>query len=416
MLKKLSVLFISLTLMLCGCEKYQEPEVPSSNEPLYYIESTEYGYMVYDDYIELTEFFGSSSETVQLPEKLYDAYAKVDKPLKVIGNAAFNENTGTRILVIPDSVTEIKSGAFHGCFGLETVTLGNNLTTIGNSAFHECSGIREIVIPDSVESIGDYAFNRCASMTKLSLGSGVTQIGEDAFGGCVSLEEVTGGESLNTIGSSAFEGTPWFNGLADEFSGIASVLLKYNGSASEITVPDTFTSVSDAFTGNETITSVALSESFKAIGNNAFAGCTKLKSINIPESVSYIGHSAFEGTPYFETLDNDGGFCIVGNGILIKYTGPQSGIKIPDDVKFISDAFRENQTLSEVRIGDNTETIGRDAFFRCPNLRVVFMSTTVKHIDEFAFDGSDIMEFHTSGNKYTEKWAKDYGLSNIITE
>ena len=415
-MKKLSVLFIALILLVCGCEKYQVQETVDNGNPLYYIENSEYGYMVYENHVELTEFFGSSSETVELPKTVFDTEANRDKPLTVIGNAAFNENTGTRYLIIPDSVTEIKSGAFHACFGLEKVTLGKNIEKIGSSAFYECSGIKEIVIPDSVKFIGDYAFNRCASLSILELGNGVSEIGEDAFSGCKSLKNVTGGSSLKIVGSNAFNDTPWFDSMTEEFSGIGSVLLKYNGSASEITVPDNFISVSDAFADNKLLTAVSFPKTLETIGNNSFAGCTALEKVNIPEGVSYIGHSAFKDTPYLKSLDSADGFCVVGDGILLKYTGNSTGIKIPDNVKYISDAFRENQTLSEIRIGDNTETLGRDAFFRCPELKIVIISGSVKHIDEFAFDGTNITEFYTSGNKYAEKWAEDYGLNNIITK
>lgn len=417
-MKKLSILLLVLTFVLCGCGSDKAPSEniaaeQAANEPMYYIESPEYGYLVYEDYVELKEFFGSATETVEIPAMFYDAEAKVEKPLKIIGHNAFNSDSGARYLTIPDTVTEIRSSAFRECQGIETVTLGKNVKTIGNSAFAECTSIREIVIPDSVEYIGDFAFHKCATATSVALGSGVTEIGESAFNGCLSVETVSGGESLKLVNSDAFGNTPWLNGLSEEFSGIGSVLLKYNGSATEVEIPQSFKSVSNAFEGMQ-ITRISFPEGFETIGNNAFADCTALSDVAIPKTVSAIGNDAFENTPYFESLTSEDGFCVVGDGVLIKYEGTASGLMIPDTVKYISNAFDGNEYISEVRIGNNVETIGRDAFESCPKLTMVIMSEAVKHIDEYAFYGSDILEFNASGNKYAAKWAKDYGLSNII--
>ncbi len=47
-------------------------------------------------------------------------------------------------IIIPNSVTEIDSGAFYGCSGLTHVTIPNSVTTIGWYAFYGCSGLENI--------------------------------------------------------------------------------------------------------------------------------------------------------------------------------------------------------------------------------------------------------------------------------
>ena len=93
-------------------------------------------------------------------------------------------------ITIPDSVTIIGYGVFHGCSSLTSITIPNGVTTIGVYAFHYCSSLTSITIPDSVISIGDYAFYECSSLTSVTIPDSVTEIGGHAFNRCTSLEEV----------------------------------------------------------------------------------------------------------------------------------------------------------------------------------------------------------------------------------
>ncbi len=412
-MKKLFIILSVFALVLCGCSK-QEQEVQTSSEPMYYIEHGEYSYYVYEDHTELKEFLGSASDRVELPATFYDSERKIDLPLTVIGRNAFNRDSGARFLVIPDSVTTIKSAAFMDCIGLEEVVLGRGITTIESGAFSGCWGIKSINIPDSVQYIGDMAFAKCASVEKINLGAGLLKLGDGAFSGCLSLSEVTAGAALYDVGSDAFENTPWLDGLSDEFSCLGGVLVKYNGSASEVTIPENVTSIAEAFEGNTEISSVKIPGSVTAVCQEAFRGCTALETVEIPDSVTMIGSYAFADTPYLNTLKSNDGFCVVGDGVLLKYTGDDLSFKIPDNVKYISDAFRENNEICDVRIGDNTHTIGEDAFFRCESLEMVIISPEVSYIDPFAFDGCEIAEFNTEDNKYALKWAKENGIANIV--
>ncbi len=63
-----------------------------------------------------------------------------------------------------------------------------------------------------------------------------------------------------------------------------------------ITLPTTLLKVSDnAFRDCKELQSVTFNGSTETIAEKAFSGCVKLCSINIPESVSFIGKKAFEG-------------------------------------------------------------------------------------------------------------------------
>ena len=79
------------------------------------------------------------------------------------------------------SVTSIGNGAFSGCSGLTSVTIGNSVTSIGDYAFYYCPGLTSVTIPNSVTSIGDWAFYGCTGLTSVSIPNSVTSIGDYAF-------------------------------------------------------------------------------------------------------------------------------------------------------------------------------------------------------------------------------------------
>lgn len=120
--------------------------------------------------------------------------------------------TTLQSIVIPETVTEIKMGAFAGCVNLQRVALpsgitriedyvfGNDMaleaiaipegvTYIGHHAFQACFGLKTINIPDSVSVISLYAFEGCNNVTKLKLPSNLQYLGKNSLG-MTGLEEV----------------------------------------------------------------------------------------------------------------------------------------------------------------------------------------------------------------------------------
>lgn len=75
-----------------------------------------------------------------------------------------------------------------------------------------------------------------------------------------------------------------------------TTLTKYLGTDSYVSIPDTITVIGDeAFSGNETLTSISVPDSVTQISYNAFKNCTALTGIIIPDSVDKVGPGAFEG-------------------------------------------------------------------------------------------------------------------------
>ena len=293
---------------------------------------------------------------IRLLEHLYDEQRKQLVTLSLFG----------------DGVTEIGSSAFSGCSNLTSITIPYGVTSIGWGAFNECSGLTSITIPDGVTSIGNNAFQLCSGLTSVTIGNSVTSIGHNAFWSCTGLTSVTIGNSVTSIGMEAFT---YCNGLTSvhildiakwceiSFENYNANPLVYtqnlyvNGVlVKDLIIPDSVTSIGVyAFSGCESLTSVAIPDSVTSIGESAFYGCSGLTSVTIGNGVTSIGDYAFQGCNGLTSVT-------IGNGVTS--IGKQ--------------AFYDCSGLTSVTIPKNVMSIGKDAFNGCYNLKNVYITDIAK--------------------------------------
>ena len=128
---------------------------------------------------------------------------------------------------IPDTVQDIRSGAFSTCANITKLRIPSSVSNIGDEAFSYCSAIKDVdmeeglknigmgafmfdqsietlSIPTTVESIDDNAFAYCMKLNRLILPEGVKNIGKDAFLVCDALKQVSIPKTVKTIGDDAF--------------------------------------------------------------------------------------------------------------------------------------------------------------------------------------------------------------------
>ena len=186
-------------------------------------------------------------------------------------------------LVIPDTITKIKSHAFIGCSSLMSIVIPNSVTWIGDYAFNSCNHMTSIAIPNSVTWIGNHAFSRCGVLKEIIVEEGneryyskdnclIDKTTKTLIRGCNNSVIPTDG-SVTSIGDEAFSDC---NGLTD------------------ITIPSGITSIGfSAFEYCSRLTNVDIPDGVTSIESETFVLCESLISVAIPNSVTFIGYDTF---------------------------------------------------------------------------------------------------------------------------
>ena len=178
-------------------------------------------------------------------------------------------------------------------------------------------------------------------------------------------------------------------------------LVSYTGTADSVTIPATagegiVTAVGDAcFKGMTGLKKVEISEGITTLGNEVFSGCTALAEVIIPGTVGAIGHSAFVDTPWFaaETANPALKWFIVGDGVLLKFVGVGAlGVKVPETVKYISDAFRGNTKLIKITVPGTCKVVGEYAFADCTALHEISLPLKLDYLANSSVYGCTSLE------------------------
>lgn len=127
----------------------------------------------------------------------------IPSTVREIGQLAFR---GCRMsqITLPNSINRIQYGAFMGCTGITSISIGDGVASIPTDAFGYCTALETVELPDTIKSIGDQAFEHCTSLEGVVLPASVETIGQDAFSFCSSLTTI---EIKNYDGR--VSGSPW---------------------------------------------------------------------------------------------------------------------------------------------------------------------------------------------------------------
>ena len=147
-----------------NCDNLQNIEVTAKSEKY-----TTYDGVLYDK---------TGNTLLACPKKRRGA-VKIKNGTQTITNNAFYASLIEEI-EMPDSVKNLKEGAFCNCQKLQKVKLSNSLKIIPNSCFDFCVSLHEIKIPDGVEIIEKYAFFN-AELMNVDFGKSIRVIQYGAF-------------------------------------------------------------------------------------------------------------------------------------------------------------------------------------------------------------------------------------------
>lgn len=261
-------------------------------------------------------------------------------------------------VVIPNGVTSIGDNAFRGCKCVTSVNIPEGVTVIGNSAFRLCSELTSVTIPDSVTSIGSYAFMFCSKLANVKISNDLLLKSKTAFD-----ESFFKKSTANSMRAKKPESNH-NKEISKDFVIENGVLKKYNGTDSEVVIPDVVTKIGDnAFNGCRNLEAVTIPDSVTSIGSSAFMFCSKLKTIKIPNKVKNIAERAF--------------YCC-DNLIFVK---------IPDGVTSIDcEAFYSCENLPSITIPDSVTNVGIDAFSNCYALCSIYFSNSNATLGNRAFN------------------------------
>ena len=123
---------------------------------------------------------------------------RIPDGVKIISNFAFMKSKVEKI-VMPDSVVDIRAGAFRLCRNLYSINLSKNLKHIGPLTFAECSSLRKLVIPQNVNEIEYDIIYKCDALESISIESTQAEISPRVIDNAKNLKSISFNCSIETM-------------------------------------------------------------------------------------------------------------------------------------------------------------------------------------------------------------------------
>ena len=139
------------------------------------------------------------------------------------------------------------------------------------------------------------------------------------------------------------------------------------------------------FSGDTSLTTVALPSNVTSIGASAFEGCSSLASISIPSNLSTIGLTAFMDSGLTEITLPSGvttipGTCFMNckNLVTVNISSGTTTIGV--------NAFKDCKVLANISMPDTITAIQSSAFYNCKNIQDIRISGGLTSVSSSSFD------------------------------
>ena len=172
----------------------------------------------------------------------------------------------------------------------------------------------------------------------------------------------------------------------------------------------------NAFSDNDSITSIVIPEGVKQIEYAAFKSCSSLTKVDMPSTLKTIGMLAFQDCKSLKSIKIPEGLEDIGT-YTFWYCTSLSNIELPGSLATIGDyAFIGCGSLVNVSIPEGVQKIGANAFLNCTSLIKIEIPKSVNSIDDTAFEGSTIKAGGIYGytGTYAETYANEKGIPFYI--
>ena len=336
-------------------------------------------------FIGNSQYWKSKSNANDLPnsnpwigEKIFDEISGLyynitsDTTVEVTYNEVYN-NSYSGDVVIPETVhyggvaytvNAVGKMAFANSSPMTSVVVPNTVKFIGESAFDQSKNLRTVILPRSVDSIGSMVFNGCTALINVSFPDNLTYLPDYLFNGCWNLTSFEMSPNITSIGNGSFRGTGLTTiAIPESVRTIGEDAFAYCSNITSMNVPNSVTSIgTGAFQMCTNLVSIQLPDHLEVISDYLLDCCQNLSSIVIPPTVTEIGFGAF-----------------TANGI--------SDIEIPSTVTSIgTHAFSSCGNLTSVTLPESMEYLGENVFYNCGRLRRVTLPQNLAFIPKHLFE------------------------------
>lgn len=196
-------------------------------------------------------------------------------------------------IVIPDSVTTIRSGAFLRREALRKITLSNNLKEIEANTFACCVALEEITIPASIEKIDTSAFPSHGYFSDADVAFCAINVEQSNPNYC-SVNGMLLSKDKKVLYYVPAQIDLGVTPIPFEVEEVAPNACKYNVNTINLTLPDKVKTIGkSAFYGFKKLKKLQMSNSVLRIEESAFGSCSKLSSIVWSENLEHVDKGAF---------------------------------------------------------------------------------------------------------------------------
>ena len=299
-------------------------------------------------------------------------------------------------VVLPEGMTMLNHEVFAYCHGLTEIALPSTLTIIGNQVFYN-SGLTEINIPASLDSFGREVFTACENLKTVTINSTYLYnalTSDSAIGGIISNAEVI--KVLASVDNGFNTYLSDYNSFIKTTEGEFNIYTRGQGEPPvepeepepeepvEVSPVSDFTFSGSYITGyNGTATEIVLPTSYSIVDGQITEGA----DIKLTGLVWYIGTSP--NLANVKKLVIPEGY-ITSKGACQRMSSLEE-VSIPASLTSAGDGLFSNcKNLVKATFANGTITVPTFIFGGCEKLSEVILPETVTTIKNYAFSGTAI--------------------------